>query len=463
MDSKALKNKDILEGPLLGSVISFTSPLVLIYMLQVFYRAADMLVVNLSHRSGAVGAIGTCSPMISLVTFAFINFSIGGDVLIARNVGANDRKATEKAAHTTFLAGIIFGLAGGIIGVAFATPVLRLLGADGAILEMASTYARIVFAGIPFNSLTSYQMALFRAKGDTKTPFSVMATAGVLHIILALFFVVVLHSDVAGVAFATLLSNLFSAVWLYIKLRREDSWVKLVPSKMHLDKASFKEIVRIGIPAGLQSIFLWGANMFVSSAILTMNDIVCPGGTFVVDGDAAAYTIEDFAYVISDTLFQTATTFTGQHLGAGKIRRIRKVRRICTLCGVVAIGVFGGLIFLARKPLLGLLLTDAEAYPYGVTRLAFMLPTFLICCTMDIGSGILCGCGKSAVSSVNSLLLGCVGRILWILLIFNPNPSLFNLYIGFPITWGLTSVLHFICSEKILGKLQKQQDALAES
>lgn len=456
------------EGPLFGKILRFVLPLMLTNILQVLYNAADMVIVSLSSEPDAVGAIGTTTAMINLFINIFIGFSVGANVVVARYIGANNPDRISKAVHTAILASLIFGTVGGIIGIAFQKPILSAMGISGKLLELSSKYVIIYFCGAPFLSLTNYAVAILRAAGNTKTPLFVISGTGILNVVLNLFFVLCLGMSVDGVALSTAIANGVSAVILILYLARDKGLCNFSIKKLRLDKIALKNIVYIGLPAGIQGALFSVSNMLIQSSVIKVNNMITPAGIGyqpVVKGNAAVANLESFAYTATNSVYQASITFTGQNVGAGKYNRISSVMRNCYLITFFVAEISAGLILLFRNPLLSLYGVvngakgsgEAIAYSAAITRMLYMFPAYFALAFMEVGSGILRGLGKSVTSTTVSLIGSCVFRIVWIFTAFAAHPTLGVIYISYPISWGLTALIHFICCTAVRKKLLRRR------
>lgn len=445
------RNKDInmLEGPLLGKVIGFILPLIATNMLQVLYNAADMVIAGMSGVPGAIGSIGTTAAMINLILNIFMGFSVGTNVVVARSIGRGDRDATSAAVHSSLIVGLITGFICSIICFFVSRPVLSLLGDRGHVLELASLYTKIYSLGIPFMALSNFLIAIFRAKGDTRTPLYVLSASGLLNVVLNCFFVLVCGMSVDGVAYATVISNAVSMALLAIVLSRDTGWCRLEMKKLRLHRSAVKEIIRDGLPAGIQGALFSLSNMLIQSSIIGFNNELCPGGSDIIDGNAAASSLEAFIYVATNSVYQAAVTFTSQHHGARKYKRIGLVMRCCYLV-TGAIAVIGTLILmLFHTPLLKLYVDSENAISTALIRMDIMIIPYFLLAFMEVGSGVLRGLGRSTTSTVVSLIGSCLFRIVWIQTVCRIFHSLEAVYLSYPISWGLTALAHFLISMRI--------------
>lgn len=448
---------NLLEGNLFRQMLIFAFPLILTNLLQTLYNAADMMIVGLSKVPGALGSIGTTGPMINLILNLFIGFSVGANVVVARWIGAGEQEETEKSVHTSLMVSIIFGLAGCLLGQLVCRPMLILLGDEGHILELAETYSRIYFAGAPFLSITNFCIAIFRAKGDTKTPLYVLSLSGILNVGLNLFFVLACNMSVDGVALATSISNVVSAVVLLVKLAKDDDWCRFCIRKLRLHKKAFMDILYVGIPAGIQGALFSISNMLIQSSVISINNRMYPGGSAVIDGNAATLNLENFAYTATNAVYQASVTFTSQHYGAGKIKRIGKVIVNSYLITFLLSVIVSAVLVLGKDFFIGLYVDEPAAVDIAVRRARIMLTTYFILAFMEIGSGILRGMGRSVTSTIISLLGACVFRVFWILVIFPMYPTLECVWLSYPISWVLTTAVNFTCSQIVWRKELKKQ------
>ncbi len=467
---KVKKKIDFTEGRVFLKVLLFVLPIVATNLLQTFYNAADMMVVSLSKDGqNAVGAIGSTNSFINLIVNIFIGFSVGANVVVAREIGARNKQRVQNAVHTSLIMAVIFGVAGMLIGIAVAKPIMQAIGNTDRLLTLSVRYTYWYFAGVPFLALTNFLMAIFRAKGDAKTPLIVLMVSGLLNVGLNLFFVAVLNMSVEGVAIATALSNVVSALVLLIKLQRGKDDTAFSWKALKIDGRAFRDMIINGVPAGVQGALFSLSNMVIQSSVVKMDKLLKPMGTVdtpVVNGNAAATNLESFVYTAMNAVYQGAITFTSQNAGAQKPRRVRKSLYSC-LGIVISIGViFSSIIYFCKVPLLGLygIKKGAEgsvtrlAYTTAVTRFKYICCTYFLCGVMDVGSGVLRGLGKSFTAMIVSLVGACILRIVWIWTVFPAYSTLDSIYISYPISWILTFAVSFVFIQITLHqKLKKEK------
>ncbi len=462
------------EGKIFSKLLLFVLPIMATNLLQMFYNAADMMVVSLSHEENAVGAIGTTSSFIHLVVNLFIGFSVGANVVVARAIGANNREEAQKAVHTSLIMALLFGVVGGVIGLAISRLVLQTMGNTGNLLELAVRYTYIYFAGVPFLAMTNYLSAIFRAKGDAKTPLIVLSLSGIANVVLNLFFVLALKMSVEGVAIATAAANALSFVLLLLKLKKDQDFTTFSFAQLRMDKSSFWEIVRIGLPAGVQGALFSISNILIQSSVVSVNNAVVPPGTQyqpIVNGNAASANLEGFVYTAMNAVHQGAVTFTGQNMGADKPERVKPILYNCFLLTMIIGVVMSAAVLLLKNPLLGLYgvkggedgSLEQIALDAASLRLWMICAPYFLCGLMDDCSGVLRGLGKSLLSTVISLVGSCLLRVVWLLTAFPLNPTLEMIFICYPVTWVMTALTSFIVIQILLkGLLLDKQRRLGE-
>lgn len=445
---------DMCRGPLLGKLLVFAFPLMLSGILQLLFNAADIVVVGRFAGSQALAAVGSTGAVSNLIINAFIGLSIGANVLVARSVGAGQREEASRAVHTSILLSLICGAALVALGVVLARPLLELMGTPEDVIEMSTVYMRIYFCGMPVVMLYNFGAAILRSVGDTKRPLYFLIVAGVINVLLNLFFVVVLGMDVDGVALATVLSQAVSAGLIVLCLARMEGPCRLNLKRLHIDKDKMIQIARIGLPAGLQGCVFSLSNVLIQSSVNSFGSVAMAGNT-------SASNIEGFVYTGMNAVYQTALSFTSQNLGAGQYKRIGKVMRLC-LALVCSVGLFMGLTaYLFRAPLLSLYSSDPAVIQYGGMRMLFICTLYFLCGVMDVMAGMMRGMGYSLAPMIVSLTGACGLRVLWIFTIFASYRTLPSLYLSYPISWAVTALAHLGCYWYVRRKMPKEDVPLA--
>ena len=463
------KKVDFTQGRIFSKLLLFVLPIVATNLLQVFYNAADMMAVSLSSEVNAVGAIGTTTSFLHLIVNVFIGFSVGANVIVAKYIGAKDRERTQKAVHTSLIMALIFGVFAMTVGILVSRPILQAMGNTGSLLALAVKYTKIYFLGVPFLALTNYLIAIFRAKGDAKTPLIVLSIAGLINVGLNLFLVLCFNLSVEGVGIATAVANIFSFIVLLVKLRRDKDYTTFSFKNLKMQGKSFVEIVKVGLPAAIQSALFSLSNMLIQSSIIKVNNKACPVGSDyqpIVNGSAAAGTIENFVYTAMNAVYQGAITFTSQNVGARRIDRVKPIMYNCFLLTSIIGITLGSLAMLCKTPLLALYgikageagSLDALAMQAAKIRLKFVCIPYFLAGIMEVCTGVLRGLGKSLTSMAIALIGACLLRVVWLLTVFPLKESLEMIFICYPITWIVTTIAGFVVIQILLKRMLKERE-----
>ena len=429
---------DMTNGPLFTKICRFAVPLAISGILQLLFNAADIVVVGRFAGSQALAAVGSTGALINLIVNLFIGLSVGTNVLVAQYYGAGNGRELHETVHTSILASLIFGVILLVIGVSLADPLLAMMGTPDKVLGQASLYMRIFFLGMPASMLYNFGAAVLRAVGDTRRPLYFLLLSGVVNVVLNLFFVIAFHMDVAGVAVATVISQCISAALVFWCLTKVEGPYKLEVKQLRIRKDKLLKMTKIGLPAGIQGASFAISNVLIQSSINSF-------GAIAMAGNTAASNIEGFVSTAMDAFSQAALSFTGQNLGAGKVRRVNRILGLCLLLvagtGLV-LGVGG---YLLAPQLLGIYTTDPEVIAYGIRRMEIVCILQCVGGLMGVLVGTLRGLGASFVPMVITISFVCGFRILWILTVFAAMPTLSVLYASYPITWGLAAVFEAVC------------------
>ena len=437
------------EGPVLTKILMFSIPLMFSSVLQILFNAADIVVVGKFVGDTALAAVGSNSALINLVTNIFIGLSIGANVIVARYFGGKQDENTSIAVHTSIALGFISGIILTLIGIIGAPFFLRIMLTPEDVLPQAVLYLRILFAGITSMMLYNFGSAVLRAVGDTKRPLYFLLLAGIINVILNLFFVIVLKMSVAGVALATILSQALSCVLVLWCLTKEDSAIKLNFRKIRINKIKFIQILKIGLPAGFQGVVFALSNTVIQSSVNSF-------GSVVMAGSAAAQNIEGIVYFAMNSFYQASITFTSQCYGAKKFARINRVLAMSLLCVVAAGLICGhGLLFSGYR-ILGIFSSNSQVIVAGMNRLSVILSTYFLCGIMDVLVGALRGIGYSVLPMVVSLVGSCLLRLLWLATVFQMERfhTTTTVYLSYPISWAITLSVHAVCFAVLRRKLE---------
>lgn len=429
---------DMTSGPLLKKIIVFTIPILLSGVLQLLFNAADIIVVGNFAGDNAMAAVGSTASLVSLMTNLFIGISAGANVAVANFYGSKDDEAVQETVHTSVILSVVGGAGLMLIGLLLARPILELMGSPEAVLPLSALYLRIFFLGMPGSLLFNFCASILRATGDTKHPLYYLSVAGILNVVLNLFFVIVLNMSVAGVALATIISQYVSAFLIVRRMTRLNSSIRIRWSKLRVSKSKLLRILRVGIPAGIQSSLFALSNVVIQSAINSFGEVVMAANT-------ASTNIEGFVYIAMNSVYQAAMNFSGQNYGAGRYKRLHKVLFEC-LGLVTFVGlVLGGGAYLCGRPLLHIYTDSAMVITFGLQRMEIICLTYFLCGWMDTIVGVMRGMGYGIMPMLVSLVGSCLFRILWVQTIFQVYHTLPMLYISWPITWVITFLMHVVC------------------
>ena len=440
----------MVNGPLLKSVIVYTLPIIFTGILQLLFNAADLVVVGRFRGSVCVAAVGSTGALINLIINMFIGLSVGAGVTVAQAKGAGSGKDMHKAVHTSILTAIISGVILTAVGILLAGRLLILMDTPEEVLPLSTKYMRIYFAGILSSMVYNFGAAILRALGDTRGPLMFLTIAGIINVGLNVLFVLAFGMDVDGVAWATVITQSIAAVLVLASLSRRDDAAKLRFHKLRIYKESLFKIMKIGLPAGFQSVMFNISNVFIQSSVNSFHSVA------VSSGNSAAGNIEGFVYVSMNAFHQTALNFAGQNVGAGKGRRTWRILLCCLGCVSVFGIVLGTLGYVFGRPLLSIYIVDSqEAIGYGMTRLAFICLPYFLCGLMDVTTGALRGMGSSFVPMVITVVGVCVLRMVWIFTIFSiPRfHTLEILYMSYIITWVISFIAQLIAFRVVYNKL----------
>lgn len=440
---------DLTQGPLLSGIIAYTIPVILTGVLQLLFNAADLVVVGRFCGSISVAAVGACGAVINLLVNLFIGLSVGAGVTVAHGIGANKDEDVRRTVHTAIPLAVICGAVLSVVGIVGAGWILRLMGTPDNVIGLSSTYMRIYFSGIIASTLYNFGGAILRAAGDTKSPLYFLTAAGILNVLLNLFFVIVLKMDVVGVALATALSQVLSAALVIRALMKRDDACRLKLKEIHLYGRQLIKIIRIGFPAGIQGSLFSISNVIIQSSVNSF-------GSVVMSGNAAAQNIEGFVYISMNSVSQTALNYAGQNHGAGNFERIRKIMLACLGLAFGAGISLGGLSVIFSRPLLSIYITDSdEAIKYGVIRLMYICLPYFLCGIMDVATGMLRGIGSSIAPMFITVAGVCGFRIVWIYTVFRMPQyhSLEILYSSYMISWAVTFLIEAVVFHIMLKKM----------
>lgn len=428
---------NMIEGNLFYKLIIMSIPLILSGILQLFYNAADLIVCGMFGSEHAVASISSTNALVNLIINLFLGLSTGANVLMARCFGQNNKEKGQKVVYTSMIFSLVFGVFVGLFGFFMSKTFLIMMGTPEEIIDLSGIYLKIYFLGLPFSMIYNFGASLLRATGDTKRPFYFLAIAGLVNVLLNLLFVIVFKMDVAGVALATISAQAISAILIAICLCKNDGFFRFNFKQVKFYAKEALEIVKIGLPAGIQGAIFSLSNVLIQSSVNSF-------GTAVMDGNGAASSLEGFVYTAMNSVAHSCVAFVSANYGAKKKENIKKVVLYAVFLVILMDLLLGGLIFLFKNQLLDLYVNGEEAILAGINRLSIIILTYFICGIMDVLAYSLRGIGHSLLPTVVSLIGACAFRIVWIFTIFKIYNDYSNLIISYPISWILTSLTHFV-------------------
>lgn len=431
---------DMINSSIWKTIPLFALPVAATAILEQLFNASDIAIVGNftgAQKTAAVAAVGANSAIIALVVNLFVGIALGANVVIANAVGRKDDESVRKAVHTSIVVSVFGGILVGALGEIFAAPILRLLNVPNDVFPLALVYLRIYLLGLPVILLYNFEAAIFRSIGDTRTPLVALVISGVLNVALNLFFVVVLKMTVNGVAIATVISNAVSALILFRQLLKSNQVVRVDFKKLRVDSAILAQILRIGLPAGIQSSVFAISNIVIQAAINSL-------GTVIMAASSAAYNIEIITYYILNSFAQACTTFVGQNFGAGKMNRCKKTLALCLAEGGIVLAAAIAAVLVFGKNLLSLFNSDPEVVKAGYIRLMFAMASHSFSLFYEVMSGYLRGFGISLVPAILTMIGVCGVRIAWIELVFPQSHTFQTIMTAYPLSLSTTALLILI-------------------
>lgn len=445
---------DMSKGSILKNILFFALPLMLSNILQLLYNAADTVVVGRWGGPDSLAAVGATGTLTVLLTNIFIGLSVGASVVVSKKYGAGDIYGLHKAVHTTITFGIVAGIASMCVGQLFCRPILQLMDTPDEVINLSVLYMRIIFIGVPAQMVYNFGASILRAVGDTRRPLYILSVTGIVNVGLNLILVIGFNMNVAGVAIATAIAHYLSAAAVMYSLVYSDTSYRINLKKLKLYKEEAKQILAVGLPAGLQGAMFSIGNLVVQSAVNSF-------GTATMAGRAAGSSIEGFVYTSMNAFYQATLTSVSQNYGAKQEKRIYKTIFTGLLCASAAGLILGILVYVFAEVLLGFYIVDSpEAIKEGVIYISVCGLPYFMCGIMEVLTGALRGLGHSRTPAVSSLFGACVFRLLWIFIVLPYNHTTWFLYLCWPISWLIVIIMHTITfilvRKKSMAKMMEQ-------
>lgn len=424
-------------GSLWKNILLFSLPLMASQLLQVLFNLADVAVVGKFSGSIALGAVGSTTILVTLFTGILIGLGSGVNVRIAQYLGAGQEDDTRETVFNSLVICAAAGVLLGAAGVTLARPMLQLIRTKAELIDGAVLYFRIYALGMPAMGLFNFGNAVLSAEGDTRRPLVYLTAAGILNIILNLVFVLGCGMAADGVALASVLSQVLSAVLVVVRLLRSRSACRLTLRRARLCRDKLGCILTLGLPAGLQNAIFAVANLFIQAAVNSFDHVMVEGNSAAANSDAIIYNVMAAFYV-------ACSTFMGQNYGAGQMKRVKQSYVISLVYSFAAGAVLGGLLIVFGRPFLALFTNDAAVAEAGMHRVVIMGFSYMISAFMDCTIAASRGLGKSFVPTVVVILGSCVFRVVWVYTVFAAFRTIPSLYLLYAASWTLTAVAEIL-------------------
>ena len=424
----------MLHGPLFMKIILFTLPLAASSILQQLFNSVDVAVVGRFASSQALAAVGSNTPVISLLINLFMGVSMGANVIISNHIGQNDKRSIRDAVGTVGITAVVSGLFLMILGVCVARPILTAMDTPADVLDMAVTYLRIYFLGIPFFMIFDFGSAILRSMGDTRRPLYVLVVAGIVNTVLNLVFVIIFHMGVAGVAIATSIANAVSAMLIIYLLMKEKEPFRLHPKRMRVEWRELKRMLYVGVPAGLQGMVFSFSNVIVQTSINSF-------GYGAIAGSAAALNFEFYSYFFIGAFNGAAISFIGQNYGAGKLDRVNRIFWICLMMGALTCALCNWGFTWQSDFFLSLFTNDPHVVDFGKIRMHNALVFQFIAASYEVSASAMRGMGKSIEPTLITIFGTCVLRMVWVFAVLPHCNDFQHLVWVYPLSWTITGVL----------------------
>lgn len=437
----SVNNGLMTEGSILKQLVNFSLPLLLGNLFQQLYNTADAVIVGNFVGNDALAAVNSSGPIINLLVSLFMGIAIGGSVIISQHFGAQNKEKLHDAVHTTVALGIVGGALMTIVGIFFSSDILRMMGTPEDIIDQSTLYLQIYFAGVLGIVIYNLCSGILRAVGDSKRPLYFLIVSSVINIVLDLLFVAVLDMGVAGVAIATLIAQVVSAILtVYVLVKTKEDY-RIIIKDIKFHKEQLIKIIKIGLPSGIQNAIVSFSNVVVQSNINNF-------GTLAMAGCGSYTKLDGFAILPVMSFSMALTTFTGQNIGAEKYDRVKKGSKTGMLLSIGTTVVISTLLLISGPHILRIFSDDAEVISYGVLMMKFLAPCYIFLAITHSLSGVLRGAGVTTVPMIVMVCCWCFLRMLWILTLIPIYNDIRIVFLGYSVTWFASAVLLFIYYKK---------------
>ena len=431
---KKKREINMLEGSIVKNMLLFAVPIIFTGVLQNLYNTADTIVVGNFGGKSALAAVGATATTTSVVVNVVLGIFVGMNIILARQLGADDKLGAERTCRTGYVTSLILGAVLAVVGQLIALPLLHLTKCPESVLPGAEMYLRIYFCGLPALMFNNYAASVLRMTGDSRSPFIYLTVSGAVNVVFNLIFVLLFGNPVAGVALATILSMYIACILFFIHLIKLDGPCKLEPFNFRMHIPTLLSIIRYGIPSCISSATFSMTNLIIQPAINAFGEIG-------LSGSAAAVSIEAYLYSITASFNTAVVSFMGQNIGAGNKERAVKVLKTAYAVAIVMMSVYTVLIIGLGRQLLGLFIPgETEAIEFGQLRLTFIMSAATINGIMNVNSGALQAYGFTMGQMISNLVGVCLFRVIWMFVIYPMNRAPWLLWLCYPVSWVMTAI-----------------------
>lgn len=449
------KEMSFTDGNLFKKMNIYAIPLILSGLLQLLFSTMDLVVCRQCGSANSVGAITSTSALVSLIVNLFIGVATGSNVIMARCYGSRDTKKGQQVVYSSMWLSLIIGFIVALFGFCFSKQLLIMQKTDEAFLELSNSYLRIYFIGVFFMMIYNFGSALLRAVGDTVRPFIFLCIAGVVNVVFNYIFVLGFNMDVAGVGIATAMSQAVSATLIVISLFRRKDFFHFKLSEFKMKLIDVKQIIIIGLPAGIQSVLFSISNVIIQASINQL-------GADVINGSGAASQVEQFIYTSMEQTCYTCLAFISANYAIRNTKNIKKILIYSFIMVIMYNIIFSGIALLFPNQLLNFFAKSEEVREVARGRLVILASTYVLCGLMDVTASAIRAINYQIIPTIITCIGVCGTRLFFIYAMFNRHEEFRNLAsisISYPVSWAITFIAHLITFIILFNKMQKKFNA----
>ena len=430
-----VKKYSLTHGSVFKALFAFSLPMIITNTVNILFHAADVAVLALLVEGPAVAAVGACGSLITLMVSLFTGFATGANVLISKRIGANDKEGTRRAVGTSLVIGLISGVVLMAVALVFARELLVLMNCQPEVLDMATLYMRIYFLGMPILMLSSFVTAILRADGDSMRPMIYMVLSGVINIGANVFFVTACNMTVEGVAIATVLSSAVTLALSLIKLLSAKGICKVELGRLRIKKAELMEIVKVGVPTSLCSLFFYAANVILSAKVNSIS-------TDAMTANALSSQFDGFIYTVGAAIAASTSIMVAQCFGAKDFGRIRKTMAVSVAYATAVSITLGVGVVVFADPLLSVLSDDLAVIDIAKDRLTLLCLTYFVTSIMEVFSFSLRALKRQSSTMIVGAICGFGIRAIWAYFIWPLNKTLSMLFACYAVSAAVAIVIY---------------------